>query len=547
MMRLFSVLALIGFLGGCATTIRYSVESTRIIDSTTDGVVAYEIRTNEERLGGFLDNWTEIALLPVDPETGEASEEATYRWIEHVDDQYQRNVFVGAVPAGTYVIPALYARYNSYEITQSMNMRIPEIPGRITVSAGEIANLGVLLYHPLEESTYKDRRLSPFVVSWQENPALSTVAADVLAREGINGFTAGDAAWLKRDGAEKLDEFSADIQASGRPTVASAGPQGALAVGTRMGSLYLPDTHPGSPALMPLASEVRAIAITEDRVYAGGQDVFGYVVPDAETLSWHDVPLPGTNQRVEALAMWHGSLFLLTGEQSGYTLWKTEPDSGTFNKIWTGPLVHKNLYDRFEPQPALLAIDEQLVLFHDRQRLALGADGTVKTQQETPLLRRVHQQPDGRLVAIMKGAMLGDKPGVSADGGHTWSVPKGSFNLSGRTSIHVITEDDAMLRLNNLSRVNMSLIGLSKEVEVVDVERHGANGLAESSHPVDAQCRMPVPELFRNDTLVLVCSDLSLATSSDSGATWTRQPFGPQPAPFEQQADPAQESESATP
>ncbi|MBY5992266.1 hypothetical protein [Ferrimonas balearica] len=521
-LRMITGLLLIASVAGCASSNIVSADLTPAqVWQEDSGMVAVQVVNNVGRLGQHNDNWTEVILWPLEGEKA-----YSLRAVKH--GVLNSRAFVGVVPEGEYVVGLLWSFYSNGDLTSTLRMPVGWNGGLFKVAAGQLTDLGTLVYQPLGDQraepgfwTSGYERRATVVRSEQGTPIAPFIRAhfgelaDKVQLETPRGWES-----------DELDSFRQSMFEVVRDN-AFASRQHRLSDGRlvrlgRLGQLTLEQDGQWQVMSLPTYVELGAVTETEQGLVVGGER--GVVLRQGAE-GWQSLPGPDKDAAV--------SLLLGDDDRGRYAVALSDKESilyriDSFDRPWQELKRFQREESYWTYQGGTFARMKGAVLevFHNDQHWQF--DGQQWRSESGQKWSYLMHQPDGTLVAAKVNTFFGaGYPQFSTDGGENWhSVSRKVHSDFYRAKFGPVWVHEASVyalvsptQFNEKTRKRKTLPKLYLMSGPREVKR-GADRRWQPISEVPKGCTLLMPELSTADKLVLRCEDSLLAVSKDLGQSW---------------------------
>ena len=512
----------LAFLGACATVPNTSVEVLKGEIPAGSGIVVAETLNNSARIAGPIERWTEIVLWRQQHE----GEDNTFS-ITSMSHSLSTQAYMGAVPAGTYRIGLLWATLQILDNTWTARALIPPAMGTFEVKAGQVTNLGTILYQPFQDKNWTEKTYPDYAVTRIDNPGLWTsagraepeVAAKIDPSLPVLGWNQDDFDLLR--GMVELQMRTAAL-----PTNLVALRTSGFVLSGVYGGLY--SLRDGNWRNLSLPSHYKVTDVVElpdGRLLVGSElgnlGVGGTIgadlkqVPLGEKLRHViDIDLSGSDQA-----------YVVTFAETEYEIFRFNITNDSLTPLKSIPKkirgAFAEAYNIGISTPHAIGTSAGLAVFMDKLVHRYDeATGEWSTDSATEF-RSLYQQLDGTILGIPYSGWSGAKPlQYSTDNGFTWTTvaeKTGVFTGASRVPNYRFS-DGEVLRTGKDADIRLFKVEAKDQIAILSTTDDGATWTTVGSVPQG--CSSLATEASRDELVYILCSNGAVLASQDRGRSW---------------------------
>ena len=527
-----TVLALLALLTACATVPNTSIENMEGELPAGSGLVVAETIVNGERIVGRVRHWTEIILWREDYD----GEDDTFR-IESLSYSLSTRAYMGVVPAGTYRVGMLYTHMRVLDTFYWARALATPVLGRFEVKAGQVTNLGTLLYQPFQDRNWFEEDYPDYAITRVPNDSLWETAK--LANPALSAQISIDApilGWIP-DRYDALRDASARaIRKAGLPTRIRTLSDGRVILTGLLGSIL--EVRDGELLDFSIDSHRRVLDFAElpDGQFLVGSEFGELARISSLGESVHYVPVDRKPAHVIGVELGgNGQAYVAVYATDGYSIYRYNPSDDSLTRLRDFPpkegqgSVNYN-EDVRHPHPILLGTPEGVAVYFEEFVHRYDGSADRWSTSDSLMFFAIDKQADGYLTGIPYSHSSGTlAPRYSSDQGLTWvrTREKGGMLESWLTPTFrfsngefIRTGDDVDVRIFRESKV-------LEKVPVLLSTDYGLNW--DTVGHVPRGCLYMAPEASTDDRLYILCNNGGTLTSEDRGRTW--QPSSPRRIP----------------
>jgi hypothetical protein len=526
--RLVTLLLTVTLLGACATVPNKSIENLQGEIPEGSGLVVAETLNNGTRIVGRINYWTEIVLWRQNYE----GEDDTFS-IGSLSYSLSTQAYMGVVPAGTYRIGLLYAFLQLGDMSVSGRAIVPPAMGTFEVKAGQVTNLGTILYQPFQDRSWIEDEYPDYAMTRIANEKLWSaaglanpeVAAKIDASAPILGWNP-DRFDAERDMAAQL------MKAAALPTNMHALSDGGFLLTGLYGGLYsFRDGDWRNHSMRSRYKVTDAVELPDGRLLVGSElgrlSVSGPLGEEPR-----DVPIAqGLKHVIDIDLSSGGQAYVMTFADDEYQIRQYVADTESLSLLKSLPKGSEGLFGM--SSAVLVGTTDGVAVFMDK--IVHRYDEVTKqwSSAEADEFITLYRQLDGYISGIPHSSWSGAKPLLySADDGNTWTALQEKSSIFGASRSPTYRFGDGeLIRTGEDVDINFFKKSIAKnEVPVLSTTDDGVNWTPVGT--VRRGCITIVVEASTDELLHILCTDGGTLSSQDRGRTW-RQSLEPRIPDFD--------------
>ena len=537
LLRLTLLLSMLALLTACATVPNTSIENMQGDIPAGSGLVIAETITNGERIVGPVRYWTEIVLWRDNYE----GEDGTFS-IDSLSYSFSTQAYMGVVPAGTYRVGMLYAFLQLGDRSFSARAPAPPAMGSFEVKAGQVTNLGTILYQPFQDRNWIDEEYPDYAMTRISNDDLWQTAK--LANPNIVAQIDANAAVLgwKPDNQDAVRDKTAQlIKAAALPTNMQALSDGSVLLSGLLGGLYsLRDGEIHGLSMEDRRKITDVIELANGQFLIGGElgklaisSALGenaeFIPIDRDLAHVLDIDLSGSGQAY---------LVILTND--GYGIYRFDVDSRSL--VLLRDLHKKKLgfiergyiaYIEDIRHPNLIGTAQGVAAYFDKLVYRYVEATEAWSEAEALEFNTMYEQRDGYISGTPYSSWSGTMPlQYSADGGANWTEIEDKSGLFGASREPTYRFSDGEF-IRTGEDVDINFWKDSEVLDEVPVLSSSDHGLSwEPVGSVPRGCVTIAVESSTDELLHLLCNNGGVMSTDDRGRTWW-QSFAPRIPDFD--------------
>ncbi len=553
MLKNILVLLLSSLLYSCAT---YNIQSTDIDPNEglpeKHGVVAVEVINNTDQLNNLHKGWTQIYAIRLDnmeqrkqeaiakakaKAKGKSINEDKVDWSPDLFRLNQRSkgvidsqVFIGSMPAGKYIISQLYSYYSDGNVTSWVRMPVGVATGEFLVKPKELANLGSLVFQPLqsvkEPSFWSSASSRKAYVTRLNNPRnLGRYVVEQYPKI-IQKLKPGAVSTWQDDKFNDLRSVLSDLSREnsyGNKAIAISS-NGAGVVASRFGQLRVRNQdQTWSQVNLPTNSQLTSAILLDNQWVIGGEYGEVYVGTGLDN-KWESHTPVHSSEAINWLGQGETINFALTNTDRKYYVYQFTDIKSSWIKI--GEFVKKPKHGFFVINGDLFPIitsDKKLRIFNDTEIHDYDIASKNWTQSKGTGLVKLAQSRNGVLLGLEVSHWdgIGDQV-ISYDNGTSWQ------DISRRLDLFGDNKTDASLPaiLSNGHIATLGRVKKSKNtksfLKIITTDKENVSKSKSWKSHGDAKdtCHTMLPELTLDKTLYFLCDQGDIVSTNDLGESW---------------------------
>lgn len=502
---IFSFLALFA---GCATVPQVSVENYQGPVPVNSGVVIAQTLTNSTRITGPITIWDELIIWRDSDVEGQKN---TFS-LKSLSRNTEAQQYAGVIPAGTYRLGMLYAYLSVGDVNYWAKVLTPPALGTFEVKAGQVTNLGEIIYHPFQSRSRNTTLMPDYAVTRTPSPELwqlmlPNLPANVAALDTSSALT-----WKESAFEEVVEPFATEKMRLSASATKIHHINGNYLLTGRLGLVKAIDQWRASQTMRVIHD---AVAAGEDAVLVGGE--FGTLLRFAnngDLLTRYE--FLAEHEHVYDLArVSDQQALVVTLKGKEFLLYLLDFESGAAKEIARHPRKEGNMFT-LPSSPIIAVFGDVIKLYMDGKTQQY--DVTAGVWQEAVKSSRysdVYQQRNGVWVAVPSSAWaLGALAyRYSTDGGESWKTfGSGSYDL-------YLFNDGEAIKMGSDSDYSFWQGRQDKDaIDVLSSADHGKTWKTVGTLPT--HCPSIDPKASSDESLVALCEDGQVRLSTDRGQTW---------------------------
>jgi photosystem II stability/assembly factor-like uncharacterized protein len=503
------LLLFLAFLTGCASIPNTSVANLKGGLPDGHGIVVAQTLTNGIRITGPLTRWDEMILWRVDGDEGEKTLS-----LPALPGGAHTEQYMGAVPSGKYRVGLLWAYLTSGDFSYWAKAFVPPAIGEFEVTAGQVTDLGLILYQPFETKSLRSNELPDYAITqivepsvW---PSVRNAQADILTELGSNPIiTALD----NTETREARIEVYEKMESLGQPlSLHRAGNETVV-----VGKLGLVESLTSQAKLSLGKFTVLDVLKTESDgwLVGGEQGLLVEVSSTGEERFRLDLDL---NEHVSKLTPINSSTALITTLHEGvFIFYLFDFHSRALNKIKSIQQLKPGFFFTVS-YPEILSKENKIDIFMDGIKHSYSLEDASWSQEKSKEFTYLNVQPNGTIIGAPYSGWSGyNKTVFSTDSGQNWT------ELKTNTSTYKTYRFANANLLRTGGDADFKLFGKGwVDKEFVPVLLSKDNGATWTNHgKLPIECKQLFPEVSEDNSLIVLCEDGSVVESKDMGASWT--------------------------
>jgi len=553
-MQSFLRLTIIGsvlLLTGCVTN---SINTTQISTNTPlpagQGVVALQVVNNAEELASLHKNWTEVLAFRLDNidevkqrAVDKAKSKGKTTSIEDIEWEHDfyslspnnkgvidSQLFIGSMPAGTYMISSLYSYYNDGNLMSWVSMPVFQAAGRFEVQPGQLTNLGSIVFQPLlnvKEKTF-----------WNNNSSQKAYVTRLNDSVGFESFILSHypnladsidfsqpLSWLEDD----LNEFRNNLNQLSRQNAfgnytTELSSFAHASISARFGQLKVL-THEGEWVTIDLPTNSQISGVFEtDNLIAIGSEKGVVFIGDSIAGEWKEINPISAKEAVIWFASAANTNYAITSAAMDFYVYEFSDIKSEWLQV--GKFKKKNRTDWLVQNGGLfpwIKADGALRVLNDNKYYDYDRSTTTWSTIKTSSMVNLKKLRNGILVALEVSQWdgIGDQV-YSTDDGNTWNDIDRSLRIFG--DIKVDLSLPAIMDNNTLVTVSRKRVKGSEDVDLRLVSANLNNiqekGAWQAHGQTQKNCTTLLPELTQGKRLFFLCDQGGVISTTDLGETW---------------------------
>lgn len=518
--RLKLATAALGFSYGCATLPPDA--SVAFMDGNlppSSGVVIAEVFNNGSRITGHVDHWEEVVLWRQNYE----GEDRTY-WMSALDQSHSTQIYVGAIPAGTYRIGVLHTRKVVGDTTYFARALIPPAMGTFEVLPGQVTNLGTIVYHPFQAKHRAEESYPDYAVTRFSNNDLlrlaDTLYPEVMAQVDRALPVSG---WLEDSYVGVRNQTAKLIKDAALPTDMRPLRNGSYLLTGLNGALYsLEDGQWRNRSLAHHYKITGLVELPSGELLIGsefGKLSIGQLEGTFCDLSMDDKP----RHVIDVVLSKGGGAYLVSDVMDSYEVHHFSPESRSTSWLKTLPKLTEGFLQVGLSRPAVISTAYGIAVYIDQQVHRYNEAAGSWSVAEAEEFSTLHEQLNGTIAGIPYSAWTGTKPlRYSEDGGRTWSAVREEGNIFigpvKRPSYRFT--DGEIIRPGEDQHFHWLRLDyeVSDSAPVLSTMDDGISWTTVGSVPPG--CADIAVEASHDDGVYILCEDGRLLVSDDRGRNW---------------------------
>lgn len=499
---------------GCTTVPQASIESTVGIQvKATDGAIVAETLTNSGRITGPLEAWDELVLWRIEKE-GETlkDEEKTFK-VKALTRSSEAQQYMGVVPAGHYKVGLLWAFKQQGDTSYWAKAIVPTAIGSFEVKAGQVTDLGKIIYHPFQSRSLQSTTLPDYAITRIDNkdllPRLKSEYTDAFKRYGFTDAISNT--WINDDSSEQRKlTYEKIVESASAKKIHRIGD--ALLLTGRLGLSKSVNTWQAN-----VTQEVvhDLIELNDSTLVVGGE-------MGSLTLLDHQGKLLKTLDALQPLDHVY-DLHKINDDQFYLAILKNRVFKFYIYTVSTGTLDNIGKHERKDSffmntvtNPIVLVDERALRLYVDAKQHTYDFKKKVWTKEKFANLARLDEQGNGLIIAAPSNAWSGyGKPLYSNDSGKTWKAYAKPIYYRIYRAKNGVT-----LRTDKSSTFNF-WTGVRSDAETVPVMKSTDNGIKwVKVGDLPIACKELSPSASTDQQVLALCEDGRVMASADMGVMW---------------------------
>ena len=485
------------------------------------GVVIAETLNNGSRITGHIERWKELILW----RQNHPGEDNT-QWISALDQSLSTQAFMGVVPAGTYRIGLLYTQKRVGNALVSARAQVPPALGAFEVQAGQVTNLGTIVYHPFQARHRAQDAYPDYALTRVANDDLvrlaHTLHPELMAQIDSATPVLG---WLEDPHDEVRHEAASLIKQAALPTGMHLLRGGRQLLTGLNGALYsLEDGQWQNRSLTHHYQITDLVELPSGELLIGSE--FGNLSIGQLNGTLQDIPMDNRPRHVIDLVSSNaGGAYLVSDVIDSYEIHQFAPSSRSISLLKAFPKLTTGLLQQVErPGPAVLGTKNGIAIFVDKQVHRFHEASASWSTDDAVEFHALHKQPNGSVTGIPYGALTGAKPmQYSEDGGLTWNATQAEGGLLA----HLVHKkpsyrfaDGEIIRPGRDERFRWrtGIFEMSDAAPIMSTADDGATW--EEIGSVPPGCLDMAVEASTDDRVHILCDDGRLIVSDDRGRSW---------------------------
>ena len=555
--KLFLLISVL-LLTACNSTIRNTkIDKSKSLE-INHGVVGVQVINNAERLAAFHHGWTEIIVVRMDnfeekkqravaiakskakTADKDSINEDNVDWEPDVyslsptqEGLIDSQVFIGSMPAGTYIISSLYSYYDGGDYTSWLTMPVDYLAGFFKVEKGRLTNLGSVVFQPLlnvqeksfwsQKSTQKayvtrldaQQKLDEFLLSNYPNLAENLDLSKVISWES-----------------DELDSFRSDLGNLSRQnaygkTAIPLTIHGKGAIASKFGQIKWQD-HQGQWHQLDLATnnQIAAVLETENMLMAAGErgEIF---ISNSWLGDWSQVSRVSANEAIIWFGKGESSFYAMTQSINEFNVYQFTSFESDWVKLRSFKRKLNRLLSAFGNVFPIITKSGQLSVLNDNKLFEFNPHTNSWSEQVSTRLIALSQLASGDLVGLETSHWdgVGDQV-ISQDSGKTWTTVNRNLLAfdDGETerSLPAVFSDGTVVTLGRKKTKTKENKTVRSELKLISTTLAQAeNDKSWSYHGnPKPECETLLAQISSAEEIYFLCDKGDVVFTNDLGQSW---------------------------
>ena len=485
------------------------------------GVVVAESLNNSTRITGFIDRWSELVLWRIsdDDVNGTVS-------VSALSLGQSTQAYLGIVPAGTYAVGMLFAERRMGDRTYYGRALFPPAMGTFDVRAGQVTNLGTLMYQPFQARHRRQESYPDYATTRIANDDLwrrlrrvhPEVGAQVDGRLPVLGWRGDAHARIRGEGARLMKDFALPTR---RHTVERSG---TWLTGLNGGLYAFRDGTLVNHSLKRHYKINDLVELTSGELLVGGE--FGTLSVGSPEGGFRDITLgEGLAHVVDLVRSDTGSAYVVTLAIDAYHIYRFDAATESLTLLKTLPKREPGIWGTELSPPASIGTSDGLAVFMDHKAHRYDEASGRWSEGDALEYLALFEQRDGQVLGVPYYSSGGGARPMqhSADDGRHWSAPikePASFGAGWKPTYRFA--DGELIRTGQDEQFRFSSFTweMTDSVPFLSTTDAGVTWTAVGTAP--AGCVDLAVEASSDDRVHILCIDGRIVSSVDRGTQLDR-------------------------
>ena len=508
------VLIYIG-LYGCATIPDTNIQKVKGSLKVNEGIVIAEVINNSKIITSRLTDWNELVLWKMDEPD---KTKATFS-ITALKNPSSSFLFAGRLTAGKYRVGLLYSFLTLGDASYSARAFIPPAIGEFDVVAGQVTDLGTLLYHSFQIRSLFQLEMPDYAITRVDNPALipsikrtSPNVFDAIELNNING-------WNEDDNSEIRNKDYSLMKSSGFTSHIFPIKKSEFVITGKLGAFYYFKNNTVEKINIPTDREISAFAMTQSGDWIIGGE-YGLLMKSSFPFKeWKTISLSDSfNHIIDIDSNNKGMTFVLSFDGNKYNVHEYQNDTFKMHKSF---LNKESFWFENGLKPRMKLYDDRIEVSIDKVQYNLFFnDPTQWKESSITEYLKIDHQANGLQLTAKSSTWSGSGPLlVSKNAGKSWEKVSNS-DVTPTFNRPYLFNDGGILLVQRMDKIK--LFRSIKEYQKVKVKLSKDKGTTFNQiGELPKGCYTIAHNISNDEHLYVWCDNGEIFTSTDRGDNWS--------------------------